>query len=60
MNRISFKYWARKGVKVKSLHSYGQVETLWGESKRKAIRSCREYNHRQNYQVYFVTPIIVY
>ncbi len=29
MERDSFKKWARKGIKVKSLDSYDQVETLW-------------------------------
>lgn len=57
MERDSFKKWARKGVKVKSLQCYDQVVTMWCESKRKAIISCREQNHEQDYEVFFVNQI---
>lgn len=57
MERDLFKKWARKGIKVKSLDCYDQVSTMWCESKRKAIKSCREKNHEQNYEVFFVTPV---
>lgn len=60
MERGSFKKWARKGIKVKSLDCYDEVQTLWCESKRNAIKSCREKNHEQNFFVFFVTQVKVY
>lgn len=59
MERKPFQKWARKGIKVNSLDCYDLVITMWNESKRKAIKSCREYNHNQNYEVFFVVPIKV-
>lgn len=60
MERDSFKKWARKGIKVKSLQCYDQVETMWCESKRKALKSCREKNREQKYEVFFVVQIRVF
>lgn len=57
MERDSFKKWARKGIKVESLQCYGQVMTMWSQSKRKAINSCREKNREQNFEVFFVNLI---
>lgn len=57
MERDAFRYHARKGVKVGRLDCYGQVMTMWSESKRKAIKSCREKNREQNFQVFFVKLI---
>lgn len=57
MERDAFKYHARKGIKVGRLDCYGQVMTMWYESKRKAIKSCREKNHEQNFEVFFVNLI---
>ena len=60
MERDAFRYHARKGVKVGRLDLYGQVITMWSESKRKAINSCREKNRKQNFQVFFVNQISVF
>lgn len=60
MQRDLFKKWARKGIKVNSLDCYDLVITMWSERKRKAIKSCREYNHKQNYEVFFVVPVKTY
>lgn len=60
MRRDAFKYHSRKGVKVGHLDCYGQVITMWSESKRKAIKSCREKNREQNFEVFFVRLIYVY
>lgn len=60
MEREAFMYHARKGVKVGRLDCYGQVITMWSESKRKAIKSCREKNREQNFRVFFVRRIDVY
>lgn len=57
MERDAFSYHARKGVKVGRLDLYGQVITLWSQSKRKAINSCRKINREQNFQVFFVNLI---
>ena len=57
MERDAFRYHARKGVKVSRLDLYGQVITLWSQSKRKAINSCRKINREQNFQVFFVKQI---
>ena len=57
MKSDSFKRWARKGIKVESLQCYDQVETMWCESKRKAINSCRKKNREQNFEVFFVNVI---
>ena len=57
MERDSFKKWARKGVKVGRLDCYGQVMTMWSESKRNAINDCREKNREQNFEVFFVNLI---
>lgn len=54
MEREAFKFYAHKGIKVHRLDCYGQVITMWGESKRKAIKSCREKNRQQSYEVFFV------
>lgn len=42
MERNSFKKWVRKGIKVKDLDCYGQVETIWCESKINAVDDCRK------------------
>ena len=60
MERDAFRYHARKGVKVGRLDCYGQVITMWCESKRKAIKSCREHNREQNFEVFFVNLIEVF
>lgn len=60
MERDAFRYHARKGVKVGLLDCYNQVITMWCESKRKAIKSCREKNREQKFEVFFVNQIIVY
>ena len=60
MERESFKKWARKGIKCNSLDCYDIVVTMWCESKRNAIKSCRDYNHKQQYEVFFVTPVKIY
>lgn len=60
MERDAFRYHARKGVKVGRLDLYGQVITMWSESKRKAINSCRKKNREQNFQVFFVNLISVF
>lgn len=57
MERKEFKYYAHKGIKVQHLQYHGQVRTLWCESKRKAIMSCRVRNHWSGYEVFFATPI---
>lgn len=57
MERDAFRYHARKGVKVGRLDWYGQAITMWSESKRKAIKSCREKNREQNFEVFFVKLI---
>ncbi len=58
MERDEFKQCARKGVKVKNLEVYGQVVTMWCESKINAIDDCREKNHEQQYEVFFVRKIV--
>lgn len=60
MERDEFKQCARKGVKVRNLDIYGRVKTMWCESKRKALKSCRENNRKQNYEVFFVNQVPVY
>lgn len=60
MERDAFRYHARKGVKVGRLACYGQVITMWCESKRKAIKSCRKKNREQNFEVFFVNLIQVF
>lgn len=60
MEREAFKECAHNRIKVNHLDCYGQVSTLWCESKRNAIKSCREKNHEQNYEVYFVTQVKAY
>lgn len=60
MQRVIFNEYARKGVKVKSLDCYGEVQTLWCESKKNAIKSCREKNREQQYAVFFVVQIRVF
>lgn len=57
MERNAFKYFAHKGIKVRYLSCYGQVITMWCESKRKAIITCRKRNHEQNYEVFFVVRV---
>lgn len=60
MERDAFRYHARKGVKVGRLDCYGQVMTMWSESKRKAIKTCREKNREQKFEIFFVSLIQVY
>lgn len=60
MEREPFQKWARKGIKVNNLDCYDIVVTMWCESKRKAIKSCRDKNHKQKFEVFFVTPIKFY
>ena len=60
MEHEAFKYYAHKGIKVNRLDCYGQVVTMWCESKRKAIKSCREKNREQKYEVFFVVQIRVF
>lgn len=60
MERKTFVEYARKGIKAMSLDCYGQVMTMWCKSKRKAIKSCREKNRKQNYEVFFVNQVPVY
>lgn len=60
MERKTFVEYARKGIKAKRLDCYGQVMTMWCESKRKAIKSCREKNREQKYEVFFVVQIRVF
>ena len=58
MERDLFKKWARKGIKVKDLDCYSQVETMWCESKINAVDDCRKKNHEQKDEVYFVRQMI--
>ena len=60
MERDAFRYHARKGVTVDHLDCYGQVTTMWCNSKRKAIRDCRNNNRKQDYEVFFVRRILDY
>ena len=60
MKRGLFKYYAHKGVTVDHLDCYGQVTTMWCNSKRKAIRDCRNNNRKQDYVVFFVRRILDY
>lgn len=60
MERDAFRYHARKGVKVGRLDCYGQVITMWSESKRNAIKSCREKNREQNFEVFFVNQRLAF
>lgn len=57
MERDAFRYHARKGVKVGGLDLYGQVITMWSDSKWKAINRCRKKNREQNFVIYFVRQI---
>lgn len=57
MERKTFKEYARKGVKVQRIDCYGQVMTMWCESKRNAIKCCREKNREQNYETFFVNQV---
>lgn len=60
MERDIFDMYARKGVKVKSLDCYGDVQTLWCESKKNAIKYCREQNRERDFLVYFVRQLNAY
>lgn len=60
MQRVIFDEYARKGVKVKGLDCYGEVQTLWCESKKNAIKYCREQNREHDFLVYFVRPLNAY
>lgn len=60
MERNTFKYYAHKGIKVHRIDCYGQVMTLWCESKRNAIKCCREKNREQPYETFFVNRINVF
>lgn len=60
MERDAFKKWARKGVKCNNLDCYDIVVTMWCESKRNAIKSCRDWNCKQLYEVFFVTQVKVH
>lgn len=60
MERVIFDMYARKGVKVKSLDCYGEVQTLWCESKKNAIKYCREQNRERDFLVYFVRQLNAY
>lgn len=60
MQRVAFKECARQRIKVNSIDCFGQVMTMWCESKRSAINDCREKNREQKELVYFVNKIPTY
>lgn len=55
MERDSFKYWARKGIKVNYLDCYEMVQTLYAVNKKEAIWDCRKHNRRFSNYMYFVS-----
>lgn len=60
LEHLTFKECARKGIKVETLEFHGIVSTLWCDSKMNAIKSCREHNREQNFEVFFVNLIEVF
>lgn len=60
MERKSFRRCAHNRIKVRNLDVYGNVITMWAESKENAIEYCQRKNVEQDSQVYFVRPCEAY
>lgn len=60
MERKSFRRCAHNRIKIKDLDCYGQVETMWYESKMNAIHYCRKQNRKREFLIYFVRRISDY